>query len=270
MEELLTQLAREVREKTFGKYRGFVVDNEDPERRGRLRLRVPAVLADAVTGWALPCLPFGGLPQQGLFTVPGVDAQVWVEFEGGDLSCPIWTGTFWQQSGDSPAPAERTAPTARILQTPSGHRLVFDDEAGEERISIEHASGAVFEIGADGSVVTTNVEGAKVQLDATAKQVLIEDGQGNQITMTSSGTAVVDVNGNQVEMTSGGVTVRGQLVIVEGGQVALGGEGGEPVIKGQSFLQLFASHIHPTPAGPSSPPIPQGEAMALSSKVKSL
>ena len=60
---------------------------------------------------------------------------------------------------------------------------------------------------------------------------------------------------------------KGQKIVVQGSQVMLGGEGGEPVIKGQSFLSLFMTHIHPTGAGPSGPPVPQGEMSTLSMKV---
>ena len=46
----------------YGKYRGIVVDNQDPSKLGRLKLRVPSVLGkDVVTGWATPCVPYGGL-----------------------------------------------------------------------------------------------------------------------------------------------------------------------------------------------------------------
>ena len=33
----------------------------------------------------------------GLFTVPPVGANVWVEFEGGDIDYPILAGCFWGQ-----------------------------------------------------------------------------------------------------------------------------------------------------------------------------
>jgi len=80
-------------------------------------------------------------------------------------------------------------------------------------------------------------------------------------------TVVIDKNGNKVEMAAAGVTVSGQKVVVKGTTVMLAGEGGEPIIKGQSFLTLFATHVHPTAMGPSGPPIPQGEMSSLSSKV---
>ena len=72
-------------ERHFGIYRGIMSDNKDPLKLGRLKLRVPSVLAEEVTGWALPCLPYGGGPQQGLFMVPDNESHVWVEFEEGDI-----------------------------------------------------------------------------------------------------------------------------------------------------------------------------------------
>jgi hypothetical protein len=85
--------------------------------------------------------------------------------------------------------------------------------------------------------------------------------------MEASGTTLEDSNGNKIEMAASGVTVTGQQVVVKGTQVMLAGQGGEPIIKGQSFLTLFATHVHPSAMGPTGPPIPQGEMSSLSTKV---
>jgi len=268
-EELVAQLARDIQAKVYGKYRGYVVDNNDPETRGRLRLRVPALLADEVTGWALPCLPFGGLADQGLFVVPEIDAQVWVEFEAGDRSKPIWTGTFWQQSSDTPAEAALHPPTTRLLKTPSGHLLEFDDAEGQERFYLKHPADAQLEIDRAGTIALTDANGSKLTLDADAGEVVVEDCNGNTMTMTASGTTIEDSNGNKVEMTASGIKIKGQQIVVEGTQVMLAGQGGEPVIKGTSFLTLFATHVHPSAVGPTGPPVPQGEMSSLSTKVMS-
>ncbi len=267
MQELLNQLAARVQNKYYGKYRGFVFDNEDPEHRARLCLTVPSVLGEEVTGWALPCLPFGGMADQGLFTVPEPGAQVWVEFEEGELSNPIWTGTFWQQDGEAPVVLDGEAPTKRALKTPSGHYLEFEDKEGEEYIRLEHKQAAWLEIDKNGTVALTDAKGATLILDADAGEAVLQDANGNTLTMSSSGTTVEDSNGNKIEMASSGITLKGQKIVVNGSQVMLAGEGGEPIIKGQSFLSLFMTHIHPTGVGPSGPPVPQGEMSTLSSKV---
>ena len=266
MEELLSQLVSRVQNKYYGKYRGFVSDNQDPENRARVRLTVPSVLGEEITGWALPCLPFGGLPDQGFFAVPEPGAQVWVEFEEGELSQPIWTGCFWQLDGDAPADLSGEEPTKRRFKTPSGHFLEFEDLAGEESLCLEHSSGAKLDIDKDGTVGLTDSEGSVLTLDAAASEVCLCDANGNTLTMNSTGTIVEDSNGNKIEMGPSGINLQGQQIALKGSLVTLAGDGGEPIIKGQSFLTLFMTHIHPTGAGPSGPPIPQGEMSTLSTK----
>ncbi len=270
MEEVIAQLVEKVQSRYYGKYRGFVADNDDPLRQGRLRLRIPSVLGEAVTNWALPCLPFGGLADQGLFSVPEIGAQVWVEFEAGALDYPLWTGTFWTQQDAVPAEV-KSPPTTRQFKTPGGHYWLFEDAEDEQRVRIEHSTGASLDIDAQGTINLADAGGATVTLDAENGVLRIEDANGNTLTLDQAGTVVEDANGNRVEMGAAGITVKGMKVVVEGSQVMLGGEGGEPLIKGQSFLSLFMSHVHtasPT-GGPTSPPIPQGEMSTLSMKVTS-
>lgn len=78
----------------FGKYRAKVVDIQDPEKRGRIRVMCPKVLGKAKSAWCLPCVPvaydFGGD-----FVLPKLGEFVWVEFESGEVDKPIYTGGLW-------------------------------------------------------------------------------------------------------------------------------------------------------------------------------
>ena len=96
----------------YGKYRAFVRDILDPERLGRCRLEIPAVLGtgrDNWSDWAWPCFPYGGNDDVGVFLVPEEGASVWAEFEGGDLQYPIWSGVWLARSnpGEQPEEAKR-------------------------------------------------------------------------------------------------------------------------------------------------------------------
>jgi len=258
MDQLLQQLAQQAQQRYYGKYRGFVTDNRDPETRGRLKLRIPSVLGDQETGWALPCLPFGGLANQGLFMIPEVDAQVWIEFEEGNLDHPVWVGVFWQQSSDTPEEARLEEPTTRIIRTPSGHVLQFDDLSGEEHLRLAHSAGAELNVDPQGTVTLEEPNGARLTLDAEASEVVLEDSNGNTITMNSSGTVIEDSNGNKIEMAAAGITIEAMQINVTGQQVNLGGSAGEALIKGQTFLGMFNSHTHVCtgPGSPSGPPLP--------------
>src|SRR4051812_21838111 len=123
-DEILARLIQRVEGRHYGKYRGEVTDNNDPDSLGRLRARVPRLLGDKETGWALPAFPYGGASEQGFFAMPDVGAGVWIEFEEGNLSYPIWSGT-WYSSGTIPESAQFAQ---KVLKTSSGHKIVFDDD----------------------------------------------------------------------------------------------------------------------------------------------
>jgi len=115
--------------KFYGKYRGTVTDNNDPLKQGRIQANVPDVLGSVATGWALPCAPYAAA-QAGFFAIPPVGADVWVEFEAGDPSKPIWTGAWWS-SGNLPTTASgsQATPDIKILRSASGLMVVLDDSA---------------------------------------------------------------------------------------------------------------------------------------------
>ena len=78
----------------YGKYRGTVLMDDDPLQLGRLIAEVPAVLGLTPSSWALPCVPPVTVSSGG-FVVPTAGSRVWIEFEGGDVDVPIWSGVFW-------------------------------------------------------------------------------------------------------------------------------------------------------------------------------
>lgn len=139
----------------WGKFRGRVVDNLDPMAMGRLLVEVPQVPATAMN-WAMPCVPYAGR-QVGFFAMPDFGANVWVEFEGGDPSYPIWTGCFWNED-EAPMPAARD-PLIRMFKTPS-HTLMFNDTPEEGGITLMSEPPAVDDI------ITLNFSSEGVMLTA--------------------------------------------------------------------------------------------------------
>jgi hypothetical protein len=187
--------------------------------------------------------------------VPPVGSQVLAEFIEGDLSSPLWTGTFWRLADE--VPEEHTGQATKLIKTESGHFLVFDDTDGSEKVTLHSAADATMEMNSDGSVQLTGSDGATVQIDAASGQIVVEDANGNSITLSSSGIACVDASGNEITTSAGGVEVKGTTINIEGQSVTVGGAGGEPVIKGQSFMALFNAHVHncTAPGAPSGPPV---------------
>jgi Type VI secretion system/phage-baseplate injector OB domain len=109
----------------FGKYRGKVRDNDDPLRLGRLQVAVPSVLGQAEL-WAMPCVPYAG-NQLGWFCPPPVGPNVWVEFEGGNIDMPIWSGCFW---ADGELPVEATSSSSLVFKSNTISLTINDTAAG--------------------------------------------------------------------------------------------------------------------------------------------
>ena len=82
----------------YGKYRATVVNSVDPLLSGRLQVDVPA--ASVTVAWAEASLP--PMPAS-LISLPENGSTIWVEFEGGDVERPIWTGVTWGSTVQVPS-----------------------------------------------------------------------------------------------------------------------------------------------------------------------
>jgi uncharacterized protein involved in type VI secretion and phage assembly len=148
----------------LGKYRGTVVSNADPMGVGRLSVQVPDVLGDEPSTWAMPCFPLAG-PGMGQYHLPPAGSGVWVEFEQGDPSYPIWSGCWYGSRAEVPADALTLNPAQPnvVLQTPGQRVLVLSDEPGGKGITLRHPSGASIVID-DSGVHISNGQGATISL----------------------------------------------------------------------------------------------------------
>ncbi len=148
------------------KYRGIVVDNLDPMLTGRLRVRVPSVLGEQ-TVFAMPCVPYAG-PGVGFLVLPPVGANVWIDFEAGDSSRPIWSGCFW---GPGEAPPEAGQPDAKFFKT-SDPVAVFEDQPGGSGLRVV-VNNARFALGKQQRLEFSVVQGKVVLTKST---VSVNDG----------------------------------------------------------------------------------------------
>lgn len=162
----------------FGKYRGTVDDNNDPEMKGRLKLKIPDVLKDVPSTWAEPCVPLAGLSSSpmGVYMLPPVNAGVWVEFEQGDPNFPIWVGCRWGTASDVPPLAhEGSSPSTNIVMQSAGqHTLVISDLPGSTGgIMLKSNAGASIIVNDEG-IYIQNGKGASITL--VGSEVKINDG----------------------------------------------------------------------------------------------
>ena len=152
----LAEIADDLRSRFYGKYRGVVTEVDAPTMRVRARVDL---IGDTDLGWATACVPYAG-PNVGFTMLPEVDSGVWIEFEAGDISKPVWVGCYWR---DGEVPGD-VAADAKAIFTAAG-ALVIDDKASSLRFEDKNGNKLVV----DGDGVLAQGSSGKIVVAATVK-----------------------------------------------------------------------------------------------------
>lgn len=179
-----------------GFYRGEVVDSQDPMQANRVKIRVFSVfddMSDASLPWAIMADPFmGGQEGFGGCFIPDVGSHVWVFFETGDPSQPVY---FAGAPARPHGPPEKSTnyPYNHVYKTRTGHLIEIND-GDSNHMRIKHNSGTMITINGDGSVNINTV-----------------------------GDVTHDISGNLTENVSGNVSIDagGDISIQSGGRIDL-------------------------------------------------
>jgi uncharacterized protein involved in type VI secretion and phage assembly len=169
-EQAMLDVLERIRYRFYGKYRGTVTDVDADTLR--IKATVPSVLGTQPTGWCMPCVPYAG-PNVGFAFLPETGSGVWIEFEGGDVSYPIWVGCYWR-SGEQPSDA---TPTVKAIVTTAPLKILFDDDASSITIS-------------DSNQNTVTLDSSGITLTRGSSSVAIGDSE-------------VNVNDGALEVTAG-------------------------------------------------------------------
>jgi uncharacterized protein involved in type VI secretion and phage assembly len=166
-EQSIQDVIESVRGRFYGKYRGTVTQVDAATMR--IKAKVPAVYGDTESGWALPCVPYAG-DSVGFAFLPEVDSAVWIEFEGGNVSFPIWTGGFWLSQQ---APTDAAA-AVKVIVTKQ-HKLLLDDD--QDSITIQDSNGNSVTLDSNGITLsrgsqTVVVSDSEVNVNSGALEVM--------------------------------------------------------------------------------------------------
>lgn len=150
----------------LGKFRATVLNNIDPELRGRLMLTIPDVLGLVPSTWAEPCTPLAGPtgPPMGVYMVPPIGTGVWVEFEQGDPNYPVWVGCRWGGQSDIPPLAHAGLPVSPniVMQTAGQNTFMISDLPGPTGgLMLKSATGASIIVN-DTGIYIQNGKGASL------------------------------------------------------------------------------------------------------------
>lgn len=145
-------------DKHYGNYRAEVVDNLDELESGRVKVRVFDIhdeLEEDQLPWAIYSDPFmGGAADSGGLFVPDIGNHIWVFFENGDVTQPVY---FAGAPAKPHLPKEKSTgyPKTKVFKTQAGFVFEIDDSEGETRLRIKQPSGNELNCDHEGNVDDT-------------------------------------------------------------------------------------------------------------------
>jgi len=169
-------------DKVRGVHVAIVTDNKDQPSPFLIKVKYPWLPGDDKTYWARVAMPMAG-PERGAYFLPEVDDQVLVVFVHGDIEQPVIIGSLWNQKQPPPEANADGKNDVKVLKSKSGHRIVFDDTAGDEKVT-----------------VVDSTKKNKIAMSVKDKITTIES-SGN-ITIKAQGNVLI--HGNTVKMTAKG------------------------------------------------------------------
>ena len=200
---------------------GVVVDNQDPDKLGRVKVKLPTLNEQDSTYWA-PISSLGAGKDRGWFFLPEIDDEVLVMFAHGDMSRPVVVGALWN-GVDAPPDQNGGSNERRMLVSREGHKVVFDDDGG--KITFTDGGGiGTFEIEADKIKLETTGDAAffspqdvltikakdiemKAQLNLKIEASTNIAMSGANVTLKGGG--VLQINGAKVDINPGGTPEAG-------------------------------------------------------------
>ncbi len=235
-DQLFRHLQREVAsaERIGGAVIGVVTGNQDPDKLGRVQVRLP-MFGDQDSTWWAPVISAGAGKQRGWFFIPEIDDEVVVMFEHGDVNHPVVVGALWSKD-DAPADSNGGDNERRVIKSRAGSRLIFDDD--KQLLIIEDGGGK-----------------GRVTLDADKNLITIEALDGDVAVQAPAGafTLVAD----KAVLKAGG-----NLTISSGDGMTIAGDAGV-TIKAGSAMAISGSTVDINNGGAKSAQAPQASPAAV-------
>ncbi len=153
---------------------GLVKGLDDPDGQGRIQVEFTSLEEGQRSSWAPVAVPLAG-QNRGMFFHPELEDGVLLAFEQGDFDHPFIVGFLWDGVHTPP----ETTNQNRVIVTPGGHTLRFEDTDGSRKIVLKSSTGhqiTLDDSGAGSITVQTKSGSLSIKLNEEKQSVQIEGG----------------------------------------------------------------------------------------------
>lgn len=227
-----------------GFWRAIVVANDDPQMRGRVRVKIPQLHGEAIPDNACPwaeLITFGGNGGFGdLYNYKPNDLVI-VGFEAGDATKPlIFGGWFTDQS----FPQDLRSSTLIYAnardrwrrQGRAGNIIEMDERTGSRRIYLQ-AGDTSIELNQDTKVITVKtatgevlVQAPTVRVESTSATLVTTTAsvQAQTITINSSGSTTIHASQNLLLQADAEFSIVAPIVVIDSPDVSFTSDPSDP------------------------------------------
>ncbi|HEY4943560.1 MAG TPA: phage baseplate assembly protein V [Rhizomicrobium sp.] len=177
-------------------------------QQGRVKVEYRNIADDLSSSWAPVASAMSGKSRGALF-MPEEGDEVLVAFENGDFDHPFVLGFLW--NGEQVSPED--SPKNRVIVTPGGHQLRFEDKSGDARVVLKSKGGH--------SITLDDKDPKKLEIKSTQSSILLDDtsgaekisikaGSGGMVSIEMSATPqsiTISTGAGSISIDSSGVTV---------------------------------------------------------------
>lgn len=202
---------------------GLVIDNKDPDKMGRIKIKFPVDgEKPPESTWIRMSSPMAGA-SRGLVMLPDVGTEILVGYSHKTLS-PYMVGALYNGAEDPTVYANEDGnDDHRRFWSRNSHWLDFDDTSGAERIELKSTSEgeAIYqELHSANKILTTKtkkdfVVEAKEKLSFKCKDFELK--ADASIDMSAGSNGVLEAGANGQFKSSGMQTYKGATVDINGG-----------------------------------------------------
>jgi phage protein D/phage baseplate assembly protein gpV len=127
----------------YGVVPAIVTGNDDPEKQGRVKFKLPGMSGTYESNWA-PMLQAAAGPNSGAVFLPEVDDEILVSFENGDIHKPFVIGGLYNGQ-DKPRLDDNLFDQGKVRRrsfvSRKGHRFIFFDADNASGVAIVTSNG---------------------------------------------------------------------------------------------------------------------------------
>ncbi len=194
---------------------GIVTDNQDPDKRGRIKVHLPMIAKNYISKWIWIFRPYGG-DNKGIWALPDIGDQVMIAFIRGDIHHPVCIGGMYTPRHRPPI-KDNPDNNIKAIKTKACY-LLMDETPGEERMEASIKDGQIRVMIDTKGVHLTNELGG---IDIQCRKLAIAGGASTiqtekDLSIKTGGNLNMEAKSNLAISAGGDITIKGSTVDLKG------------------------------------------------------